>query len=118
MNRTSGREWEERKIREMVDEWKEIKMWGATRAKQGSSGARVAFGHAAIGATSLGVLAVGATAVGAVAVDALAIRVLAVRRGKIGSLDIEDLEVGRLRVRTLVVEHEQAPLQAAPTTPR
>jgi hypothetical protein len=40
----------------------------------------------------------------------LAIRALAVKRGRIQRLDIEDLEVGRLRVRELVVEQERRPV--------
>jgi len=32
-----------------------------------------------------------------------------VKRGKIGHLNIEELEVGRLHIRELVVEREQSP---------
>ena len=46
-------------------------------------------------------------------VSALAIRKLAIKRGRIGHLSIEDLEVGRLRVRELVVEQEQTPEKSA-----
>ena len=35
---------------------------------------------------------------------------LAVKRGRIGRLEIEELEVGRLHVRELVVEQEQRPV--------
>jgi len=37
----------------------------------------------------------------------MAIRSLAVKKGKIGHLSIDELEVGRLRVRELVVEHQK-----------
>ena len=40
-------------------------------------------------------------------------RVLAVKRGRIGRLDIEELNVGRLSVRELVVEREQTPQESA-----
>ena len=45
---------------------------------------------------------------------AVAIRALAVKRGKIQHLSIEELEVGRLHVRELVVEQEQRPGPEAP----
>jgi hypothetical protein len=44
-----------------------------------------------------------------VAIGALETRALAVKPGKIGHLAIEELEVGRLHVRELVVEREQTP---------
>jgi hypothetical protein len=44
---------------------------------------------------------------------ALAIQKLAIKRGRIGHLNMEDLEVGRLRVRELVVEREQTPEKSA-----
>ena len=66
-------------------------------------------GATALGSTSLGAAATGAAALGAVAIGALAIRRLAVKRGKVGHLTIEDLEVGRLRVRELVVEQRSEP---------
>jgi hypothetical protein len=39
-----------------------------------------------------------------------------VRRGRIQRLDIEELEVGRLHVRELVIEQEQTPRQGAGAT--
>ena len=53
---------------------------------------------AALGALAVGALATGAAAVGALAVGRLAIGVLGVKRGHIDSLEIERLDVGRLRV--------------------
>jgi hypothetical protein len=50
-------------------------------------------------------------------VGACAIRVLAVKRGRIERLNIEELEVGRLHVRELVVEQEQTPRQGASAQP-
>ena len=41
----------------------------------------------------------------------MAIRTLAVKRGRIQHLEIEELEVGRLHVRELVVEQGQTPPQ-------
>jgi len=45
--------------------------------------------------------------VGASAKGAVTIRVLAVKRGRIQRLEIEELEVGRLHVRELLVEQGQ-----------
>jgi hypothetical protein len=53
---------------------------------------------AALGALAVGALATGAAAVGALAVGRLAIGVLGVKRGHIDALEIERLDVGRLRV--------------------
>jgi hypothetical protein len=46
--------------------------------------------------------------IGSVA-GALTIRALAIKKGRIKRLDIEELEVGRLRVRELVIDQEQRP---------
>jgi PPOX class probable F420-dependent enzyme len=62
----------------------------------------------ALGQMSAGAMAAGAAAFGAVAIGALAIRALAVKRGKIGHLSIDELEVGRLRVREPVIEEERS----------
>lgn len=72
-----------------------------------SPGGAHAVSGAAAGGFSLGTAAVGALAVGAVAIGALAIGRLAIRRlrvdaGSFGRLHIEDLEVDRLRVTTLL----------------
>lgn len=72
----------------------------------GPGGAHAVSGAAA-GGFSLGTAAVGALAVGAVAIGALAIGRLAIRRlrvdaGSFGRLHIEDLEVDRLRITTLL----------------
>src|SRR5215211_5626046 len=85
------------------------KMRRARQVEQRPFGAQVAFARVATGLawTALGALVVGASAAGAVAIGALAIRALAVKRGRIQCLDIEELEVGRLHVRELVVEQEQ-----------
>jgi hypothetical protein len=48
---------------------------------------------------------------------ALAIRALAVKRGRIAHLNIEELEVGRLHVRELVVEQERRPVVEQGQTP-
>jgi hypothetical protein len=40
-----------------------------------------------------------------------------VKRGRIQRLNIEELEVGRLHVRELVVEQEQTPRQGASVPP-
>jgi hypothetical protein len=95
------------------------KMRRAKRVEQPPFGAQVAFARVATGLawTGLGALAVGASAAGAVAIGALAIRALAVKRGRIGRLDIEDLEVGRLHVREMVVEQEQRPVVEQEQTP-
>jgi hypothetical protein len=67
-----------------------------------------AIGGAAVGANALGALAVSAFALGAFAVGALAIGALAIGKLKVGKTDlrsvsIDDLTIGRLQVRDLVV---------------
>jgi hypothetical protein len=47
-------------------------------------------------------------------------RALAVKHGKVKRLDIEELEIGRLHVREMVVEHERRPVveqEQPPTQP-
>ena len=53
----------------------------------------------------------GMSEAGAVAIGALAWRALAVKHGKVKCLDREELEIGRLHVREMVVEQEQPPTQ-------
>jgi hypothetical protein len=53
---------------------------------------------AQVGALALGAVALGAFAIGAIAIGRLAIGVMVVRRAKLGSLEIDDLTVRRLRV--------------------
>jgi hypothetical protein len=67
-----------------------------------------AFGAQAFGATTAaGAVAVGALSVGALAIGALAIRRLRVRDAHLHAVEIDDLSVGRLRVRELIVEDER-----------
>ncbi len=61
---------------------------------------------AAFGALAIGALAFGATAIGACAIGRLAIRALAVKHGRAASVVIDELTVGRLRVRELLVERD------------
>jgi hypothetical protein len=68
-----------------------------------------AIGAHAIGAQGIGGLAIGALAVGAVAVGTLAlgrliIGRLTVRRTRLGVVEIDELRVGRLHLRELVVD--------------
>ena len=88
------------------------KMRTARRKEQPPFGAQVAFARGAtgLGWTGLGALAVGAMAAGAVAIGGLAIRARAVKRGRSECLDREELEVGRLHVRELLVEQERRPV--------
>ena len=68
-------------------------------------GGRVGLARAA---TAFGSTGVGASAFGAVAIGTLAIRSIAIKRGNIGFLSIDELQVGRLRVRGLTVEEERS----------
>jgi hypothetical protein len=57
-----------------------------------------------IGAFAAGALATGAVAFGAVAIGRLAVGALALRRGHVTTLVVDDLTVGRLRIRELIRE--------------
>jgi hypothetical protein len=61
-------------------------------------------GPTAVAALAIGAFATGALAVGALAIGRLAVGALSLRRGHVRSFVVDDLEVGRLRVRELVVE--------------
>jgi hypothetical protein len=75
-------------------------LYEVAAVRNGARGpARVAAGAAAIGA-----LAVGAYAIGAMAIGRLAIGSLALRRGWVRTLSIDDVAIGRLGVRELVVD--------------
>jgi hypothetical protein len=63
-------------------------------------------GAARIGALALGAMALGAFAIGAMAIGSLAVGGLFVRKARLGSVEIDDLTVHRLRV-----------LEPAPLTP-
>jgi quinol monooxygenase YgiN len=65
-----------------------------------------ATGALAVGACAVGALALGACAIGALAVGRLAIGGVSVRRGWLQKLAVEDVEIGRLAVRQLVVEQQ------------
>jgi len=62
---------------------------------------------AAAGALAIGALAVGATAVGALAIGRLAVGALALRRGRVRSLEVDELTVGRLHIRELVIDRDE-----------
>jgi quinol monooxygenase YgiN len=64
----------------------------------------VATGALAIGACAVGAVAVGAVAIGAVAIGRLALGALTLQHGRIRSLLLEEVSVGRLKVRELVVD--------------
>ena len=61
----------------------------------------------AIGGLAIGALAVGAVAIGAFAIGRLVIGRLTIRRTRLGVLEIDDLRVGRLHVRELVVDDKR-----------
>ncbi len=73
------------------------------------SWARVGLARAttALGSTGVGVVAAGAAAFGVVAIGAIDLMAIAVKRGKIGRLFIDELEVGRLRVRESIAEEKR-----------
>ena len=58
----------------------------------------------ALGAMATGALAIGACAVGAFAIGRLAIGALALRHGRVRSLWLDEVSVGHLEVRELVVD--------------
>jgi len=58
---------------------------------------------AAIGALAVGSFAIGAFAIGALAIGRLAIGRLAVRKGSLASLEVAELNLGRVLVDELVV---------------
>jgi hypothetical protein len=84
-----------------------LKLRRATMNENGSkvvyprAGAQLAFARVA---TALAVFGIGALSIGALALGAVAINRLAIRSGKIKRLAIDDLEVGRLRVKELIRE--------------
>jgi hypothetical protein len=61
-------------------------------------------GAGAIGALAVGACAFGAIAIGAIAIGRLAIGGMAVRRGRIRTLTVDELRIGRLHVRELVID--------------
>jgi hypothetical protein len=61
---------------------------------------------AAAGALAIGALAIGALAIGALAIGRLSIGGLALKRGRARSVVLEELDVGRLHVRELVIDSE------------
>ncbi len=87
-------------------------LYEVVTVRGGSRGAgRMAIGAAAAGATSLGALAIGALATGALAIGALAIGRLAIgglalKRGSVRTLSIDDVTIGRLRVRELAIDRD------------
>jgi len=70
-----------------------------------STGLRNIPSRIALGAAATGALALGAFAVGAVAIGSLAIGAIAVKRGVVRRLSLEEVNIGRLGVRELSVEH-------------
>lgn len=71
--------------------------------------ARAPAGHvsrAAIGKVALGAFAIGAVACGAAAIGALAVGRLAVRRARFGKLEVDELTVGRLRLKDFAAKGE------------
>jgi hypothetical protein len=73
-----------------------------------AAGSQLFFAHVA---TAFAVLSIGAIAMGAVAIGALAIRRLALGTGQIRRLSIDELDVGKLRVRERIIETD-SPEQA------
>ena len=61
----------------------------------------------AIGSLAIGALAVGAVAIGALAIGRLVIGRLTIRRARLGVLEMDELRVGRLHVRELVVDEKR-----------
>ena len=67
-------------------------------------GGRSAPRRVALGAMATGAMAIGAFAVGAFAIGRLAIGALTLRHGRVRNLSLEEVSVGRLEVRELVVD--------------
>ena len=63
---------------------------------------------ASIGALAIGAVAFGAMAIGALGIGRAAVGALSLKRGRVRSLAVEDLDVGRLHVRELVIDRELA----------
>jgi quinol monooxygenase YgiN len=66
-------------------------------------------GRIAIGAAATGAIALGAFAVGAMAIGRLAIGALAVKRGRVRTLSLDDVTIGRLSVRELSLDEGPRP---------
>jgi hypothetical protein len=70
------------------------------------AGSQLAFARVAtaLAAVSVGALSIGALAIGALAIGRLVVKRFAAKNGTIDRLVIQELEVGRLRVRELITE--------------
>jgi len=64
----------------------------------------VAGGAVSVGAVAFGACAMGATAIGALAIGRIAIGFLGLRRGRIKTLRVDEMTIGRLHVRELVID--------------
>jgi hypothetical protein len=61
---------------------------------------------ASVGAAAIGALAIGAAAIGALAIGRVLVGTLRLKRGHVRALTVENLIVGRLHIRELVIDRE------------